>query len=83
MGITADACHPPDTKVERCQFVTTIFTICETGLLQKGDNKRAETTIYVETDIVFRCQCTECDDIVLIPIWEVDRRTYELQDGCV
>lgn len=81
VGITTDARHPANTKIERCQFVPTIFTICETSLFQKGNDERTETAINVETNVVFRRQCTERDDIVLIAIRKVDRRTYELREN--
>lgn len=80
MGITTNARHPTDTEIERCQFVTTVFAICETGLFEEGDDEGTETTVDVETNIVFRGECTECNDIILITVREVDCGAYELRE---
>ena len=83
MGITANTCHSADAKIKRGQFVTTVFTICKTSLLEEWNNEGTETTVNVETNVISRGECTKCDDIVLITIWEVDCGAYELSDiGC-
>ena len=80
VGITTNARHPADTEIERGQFVTAVFTICKTSLFEERDDEGTETTVDVETNVVFRGECTERDDIILIAIREVDRGAYELRD---
>lgn len=80
MGITTNARHPADAEIERCQFITTVFAICETSLFEERDDEGTETTVDVETNVVFRGECTERNDIVLITIREVDRGAYDLKE---
>lgn len=81
MGITTDARHPANTKIERRQFITTVFAIRETSFFQEGDDERAETAVDVKTNVVLGSKRAECDDIILITIREVDRGTYELREN--
>ena len=80
VGITTNARHPADTEIERGQFVTAVFTIRKTSLFEERDDEGTETTVDVETNVVFRGECTERNDIILIAIREVDRGAYELRD---
>ena len=79
MGITTNARHATDAEVEWGKFVTTVFTICETSLFEERDDEGTETTVDVETNVVFRGERTERDDIVLITVREIDRGAYELR----
>lgn len=88
MGITTYACHPTHAEIKRCQFVTTIFAIRETSLFEEGNDKGTKTTVDVETNVVFRGECTESDDVVLVTVREIDRGAYELGEdrdvrGCI
>ena len=78
VGITADARHTTDAKIEWSQLVTTIFAFCKASLFEERHNERTETTIDVKTDVVSRGKRTERDDIVLIAIGKVDSGAYEL-----
>lgn len=82
MGITANARHPANAEIKRRQFVTPVFATCKTSLFEEGNDKGTETTVDVETYVVFRSECTERDDIVLITIGKVDRGPDELRDTC-
>ena len=78
MGITADARHTTDAKIERSQLVTTVFALCKASLFEEWHDKRTKTTIDVKSNVVSRGKRTECDDIVLIAIGKVDSGAYEL-----
>lgn len=71
MCIAADSSNALDPEVERLRG--------ESGCLQEGHDEAAQTAVHMQSDMVLCCQFSQCDDVILTAVREIDRRAYNLR----
>lgn len=70
MRITADRSDTLHSEVERLDL--------EARFLQEGHDEAAQAAVHVQASFVLLGKSPERDDVVLIPVWEIDCRPNNL-----
>ena len=70
MSVAADGGDALDPEIKRCDW--------ETCLLEEGHDEAAQAAVHVQTDAMLGGKLTQCNDVVLAAIREVNCRAYDL-----
>ena len=79
MCIATDTRNAFHTEVEWCQSIPAFVITCgQPWCIKERYNERTKTAVDVKSDLMLLGESTEKLYIVLIAIWEVYTRAYEL-----